>query len=238
MRLLGASALLLAALFVALTTVVLMGFTNGVDLALTRGLQAVDWGPLQPTFWITDEWDGPRQVALGLSVVVIVFALDRGLGLTALLCAGSGALWYVIELLTARPRPSEHLVHVVRHASGGGYPSGHVVFYFWTLVMIALALAIRLPRGLRFLPAVGAVAGLSIICLGRVVYGEHWPSDVAGGLLLGGAWILGVFWLQRAWGLLRPHHPHPTGVGEGVERKRDEPEPEQRHEERSLGRFQ
>jgi undecaprenyl-diphosphatase len=199
LRLLGGGALLLAALFAAMTAVVLMGLTNAVDLALTRALQAVDWGPLQPAFSISDLWDGPRQVAIGLGVILIVFLLDRALGLAALLCAGSDGAWYLVELLTARPRPDGHLVHVVRHAAGGGYPSGHVVFYFWALVMIALALGIRLPRRVRFLPWVVAVAALAVVCLGRVVFGEHWPTDVAGGLLLGGAWILGVLWLQRAW---------------------------------------
>jgi membrane-associated phospholipid phosphatase len=198
-RLLAGVALLLGILFATLTAVVLMGWTYGVDLADTRSLQAVDWGPLQPAFSISDQWDGLRQVSIGVSVILVVFALDRRLGVAALLCAGSGGAWYLLELVTARPRPDAHLVHVVRHAAGGGYPSGHVVFYFWAFVMIAVALAMRLPRRLRFLPGVVAVAALSIVCLGRVVFGEHWPTDVAGGLLLGGAWILGVLWLQRAW---------------------------------------
>ena len=197
--LIAGTALLLGILFAALTAAVLMGLTNDVDLAETRALQAVDWGPLQPAFSMSDQWDGLRQVSIGLCVIVIVFALDRALGVAALLCSGSGGLWYLLELWTARPRPDEHLVHVVRHASGGGYPSGHVVFYFWALVMIALALAVRLPRRLRVLPGIVAIAALSIVCVGRVAFGEHWPSDIEGGLLLGGAWILGVLWLQRAW---------------------------------------
>lgn len=196
--LLAGSALLLGVSFVALTALVLMGVTNGEDLAGTRALQAVDWGPLQPAFSISDQWDGLRQLLIGLLVIVVVFALNRALGLAALLCAGSDGAWYLLELLTARPRPDAHLVHVVRHADGGGYPSGHVVFYFWALVMIAVALAARLPRRLRFLPGIGAVAALSTVCVGRVVYGEHWPSDVAAGLLLGGAWILGVLWLSSS----------------------------------------
>jgi undecaprenyl-diphosphatase len=182
----------LAVLFVILTAAVVAGLTNRTDLVLTRDLQSLPWGPLQPAFALADQWDGLRQVILGLLVVLAVFALDRRLGVLALFCPVSDALWYLLELVIARPRPDGHLVHVVRHAAGGTYPSGHAVYYFWALLMLALAITPRLPRLLRPLPWLLAAMTLALVCVGRIEYGEHWPSDVLGGLLLGGAWTLAV----------------------------------------------
>lgn len=192
------SALALTLLFLALTAAIVLGWTSGVDLAVTRTLQSTNWGPLQFAFAVSDQWDGPRQVILALAVVTIVFALDHRLGVLALLCTGSGGAWFLLELLIARPRPDSHLVHVVRHASGASYPSGHAVYYVWALVMLALVSSARLPHRLRFLPWLGAALALAVVCVGRVVEGEHWPTDVAGGLLLGGAWVLALLAAGRS----------------------------------------
>lgn len=196
---LGWFALGCAVLFIALTIAVELRLTDGVDLTLTRLVQAVDWGPL--TFWfsITDQSDGLRQVGLAGTVILVVFVLDRRLGIAALLCTASDVAWWVLDLLIRRPRPDGHLVHVVRHAPGGGYPSGHVVFYLWAVVLLALATAWKLPARLRFLPWLIAGIVLAVVCVGRIDFGEHWASDVAGGLLLGGGWMLAVIAATGWW---------------------------------------
>ncbi len=196
---LGWTAAGLAALFVVLTIAVQVGVTIGADLALTRLVQSVNWSPLQIAFSFTDQWDGPRQVVLALLAILFIFVLNRRLAMAALLSTGSDAAWWVTELLTARPRPDPHLVHVVRHASGGSYPSGHVVFYLWALALLAASLSARLPVRLRPLPWLLATIVLAVICIGRIDYGEHWPSDVAGGLALGGAWVLAVIAAMAAF---------------------------------------
>ncbi len=108
---------------------------------------------------------------LGLAAVLIVFTLDRRLGILAMFCTGSDLAWYLLEQLIGRPRPDSQLVHVVRHASGGAYPSGHAVYYLWALVMLALALSRRLPARIRFLPWLVACVTMLLVCLGRIVYG-------------------------------------------------------------------
>jgi membrane-associated phospholipid phosphatase len=186
-------------LFLLLTAAVVAGWTSGVDLLLTRDVQSMPWGPLQPALALADQWDGVRQMILAATVLLIVFAFDRRLGVQAVLCCGSGWAWYVLELWIGRPRPDSHLVHVVRHAGGSGYPSGHVIFYCWALAILALAISARLPRRIRFLPWVVAALALGVVSVGRIVYGEHWPSDVLGGLLLGSAWVLAVMYFGERW---------------------------------------
>jgi undecaprenyl-diphosphatase len=71
------------------------------------------------------------------------------------------------------------------------FPSGHVFFYvsfFGFLFFLAYAL---LKKGLlqRALLALSGVL-LVLIGLSRVYQGAHWPSDVVGAYLAGGAWLM------------------------------------------------
>ena len=88
-----------------------------------------------------------------------------------------------------RPRPSAELVHVIRHTGSGSYPSGHVAFFSWFLILLVLCLAVgRLPKPIVVALWIIAAFLLAAVCIGRVYMGEHWPSDVLGGLSLGMGW--------------------------------------------------
>ncbi len=66
-----------------------------------------------------------------------------------LLAALSGAVYTVTAMVIHRPRPSDTLVHVIRHTGSSSYPSGHVAFFRWFLVMLIVCLAMgRLPKAI------------------------------------------------------------------------------------------
>ena len=59
----------------------------------------------------------------------------------------------------------------------------------WASLVLVLCLAWgELPRVALGGVAAGAVLVVTVGCLGRVYLGEHWPSDVIGGLALGLGW--------------------------------------------------
>ena len=98
----------------------------------------------------------------------------------------------VLKAVVDRPRPpSVALADLVPTAS---FPSGHIVR---TLVALGVAATLVLPPRCRRW-AVGAVALFELVLgLARVASGEHWPSDVIGGYLLGGL-LLSVLVFLRA----------------------------------------
>lgn len=158
------------------------------DVSLERSIQSVSWGPLVTVFKWFDWLEGTRQDIAGVGVIVLVTAFNWKNAPLALVSAASTLIYTVTELAIKRPRPPADLVQVVRHTGGSSFPSGHVVFFSWALVLLLVCLAGRLPR--PFLVAASVVAGLALLlaCLGRIYLGEHWPSDVLAGLALGMGW--------------------------------------------------
>ncbi len=72
----------------------------------------------------------------------------------------------------------------------GSFPSGHVLLYSSGLGFIwFLAYTSRLPGLMRRLALLLSGAVILLIGPARVYCGEHWPSDVVAGYLLGSSWL-------------------------------------------------
>ncbi len=171
------------------------------DVAVTRAIQGVHL-PLYR--WIlTNESDLGYTPLSPLTFVVVFIALyalgqrlDAALAVLSALLAG--LLGGSVKILTARPRPSPALVHVTARLHDYSFPSGHVIHYttLFGFAFCALLMGRRSPA--RGLPL--ALLALIIVLVGpsRVYLGEHWPTDVLGGYLLGGLWIAGTIEVRRA----------------------------------------
>ena len=159
------------------------------DIPVERFVQSVDWGPLVQVFASLDWIEGSRQQILGIAGIALMAAVNwKALPLlvdTAL----SGAIYSLTAMVIDRPRPPEGLVHVIRHTGSSSYPSGHVAFFSWFFILLILCLAVgRLPKPMVAAAWVAAAIVLLAVCLGRIYMGEHWPSDILGGLALGLGW--------------------------------------------------
>ncbi len=107
------------------------------------------------------------------------------------------------KTLVGRPRPLIAAEYVVDHGDLG-FPSGHAIASTALYGLAALALCARVSSlWIRFAVLAGWLSFALTVCLTRVYYGAHWPSDVLGGFLLGGtllsiAWSTGAFRPRRA----------------------------------------
>ncbi|HEY8679577.1 MAG TPA: phosphatase PAP2 family protein [Candidatus Dormibacteraeota bacterium] len=163
----------------------------GWDVGIERAVQQVGWGPLAAVFAASDWFEGLKQVAAAIAGILLVALLNRRGFFLMVWGALSAGAYTLIEMFVHRPRPDAALVHVVRHTNGWSFPSGHVIFFTWFLAYLLLIL------GRPHLPRPAFIAGwvllgvvLGAVVVGRVYTGEHWPSDVLAGLLLGAGWTL------------------------------------------------
>lgn len=156
------------------------------DIPVERFIQSINWGPLVQVFTALDWTEGTRQQILGIAGVVVIAAVNWRAVPMVVLAALSGAVYTVTAMVINRPRPSDMLVHVIRHTGSSSFPSGHVAFFSWFLIMLVVCLAWgRVPRAVLAILWVIAALVLLVVCAGRIYLGEHWPSDVIGGLALG-----------------------------------------------------
>ncbi len=113
----------------------------------------------------------------------------------------------VIRALVARPRPTADLVRVYVSPESYSFPST-TAFFAATFLGIVGYLAWQ-PRRRVGIVTLGILLLLSS-GLSRVYVGAHWVTDVLGGWLLGGAWLLVLIALYRWWLVRGPKAGDPT----------------------------
>jgi len=136
--------------------------------------------------------------ALFIATLAVVFLCAHGVRYlawrrasdAAVLSAGLGlAIAKVISELVDRARPfvpDPHGVHLfAAHAPDPGFPSDHATAAF----AIAVAILLR-KRGWGIFALVAA----TVLSIGRVALGVHFPSDVLAGAAVGAASALLLWW--------------------------------------------
>jgi undecaprenyl-diphosphatase len=133
---------------------------------------------------------------LFIATLAVVFLAARGrfsdwrrACLAAVLSAGLGlAVGKVISELVDRARPfvaDPHGVHLFSgHAADPGFPSDHATAAF------AIAVAILLRKRAW---GIFALVAATVLSVGRVALGVHYPSDVLAGAALGSAAALALW---------------------------------------------
>ena len=119
------------------------------------------------------------------------------------------------KLAVDRARPV--LPEPFAHADGTSFPSGHAMgstVLYGALLLTALPL---LPAAVR--PLVRWLAAALVLAVGvsRVVLGVHYPSDVAGGWLIGLAWLLVAVMIFNRWRVETGEPPVEDPTKTGIE---------------------
>jgi undecaprenyl-diphosphatase len=199
-RWLGPTVLVMLALF-AVDTVLVVSHVllTPFDIPIATLVQAISWGPVVYAFQLINVSAGVWQVLIGAVAVVAMFMFERRAGWLMLIGSLSSLFDNIIKLVISRQRPPSDLVHILTPATGFSYPSGHAVFFTWVSFMLAVSLAPRIRPTLRPIVWIAAALVMVLTCLARVWAGDHWPSDVIGGVLLGLGWSAFVLWIPERW---------------------------------------
>jgi membrane-associated phospholipid phosphatase len=194
--------------FAALTLLVSRGATDRFDSALLLWVQA-HLLPHAAWFWEIVSWPGYAPQSYGMALLFVLlgwqYAGRRGM-VVMLLAVLASPLGSVIKQLTDRPRPTPEQARVIGQvATSAAYPSGHVLSYTVLCGLLILLIRGASPVGRRARRSEGILCGIlaaSIVLIGpsRVALGDHWPTDVLGAYLLGGALLA----LLARWRLAPP----------------------------------
>ena len=193
------TAVVVAILFAVNTYLVATSPLLPFDLPVAVFVQSFPWGPLVYVFDAINFTAGYWQIAVGALAILGMFLFERRAGYLMAIGSVSSLLDNLIKLAMTRQRPTADLVHILTPAPGYSYPSGHAVFFTWLSFMVAFALAPHVRPRWRWTLWTGAAFVIVCACLARVWAGDHWPSDVAGGFLLGLGWSAFVMWLPERW---------------------------------------
>lgn len=177
-------------------------YPTAIDAAAEEFLQRVN--PQRGFQWGDSEDETAVDYAImsifdaGIVIAAWKYGTPQLGGLAALSVLGNQGVVRIVKSLVERPRPGEAF------STTGAFPSGHVTH---VTLAVLLFLLIVLPLLRRKQIALGipqrdrayAAALIVLFATYRVFSGEHWVTDVIGGVLLGLAWALGTQMLARAW---------------------------------------
>jgi membrane-associated phospholipid phosphatase len=195
------------ALIVALGLLLQLGWSSvgstPFDAAVTR------WFVEHRTATWTDAmriitWLGSSAVVLPLAgglVTAFLVLRRRYLALFIVMAvAGAALLSALAKDVIGRDRPPVAL-HL-QHTQSSSFPSGHstqaAATYFALAIVVTLLTESRSLRALTWLAATLVVL---LVGVSRVYLGVHWATDVIGGWILGGTWVLALslsFWKPRS----------------------------------------
>jgi len=170
-----------------------------VEAVALRGIAV----PLAAMFTLLGRWYSVTLIlALGFFIVLALRADPWPLVAVTVAQVGSQTMVALFKSVFHRVRPDHWLLWQEADRS---YPSGHattgIVFYLPLFVLVLHSHVVPHPF------AAGALIGLGACSLGlpwsRLSLGAHYLSDVAGGALLGAAWLfaLAAFAASRGVGI-------------------------------------
>jgi membrane-associated phospholipid phosphatase len=149
-----------------------------------------------PFIWITDLGAGPTLAAVALVATGFLWAGRRLAFVMPLWLAflGSQLTTYVGKFAVGRDRPDFLEVAEAQFAS---FPSGHTTGAMAVYGFVAYAIGRNLPFRTQFELAYWTGVVILLVGFSRLFLGVHFLTDVLGGFLVGGFWLLAAFALAE-----------------------------------------
>ncbi|MDP9369824.1 MAG: phosphatase PAP2 family protein [Chloroflexota bacterium] len=171
---------------------------NGVlsaDLSIARRIQSLDH-PVFDALVRAGDLLGSTLFLLGLAGMVLLFSAARRHWADAALvlaAAFSQFLGLLLKAVADSPRPTPDLIRVTAESDGAGFPSRTTMaalLAYGTMLYLATRPGSASRPSVRWTMVAVFVLAILLVGYERIAVGAHWPSDVLGGYLFGGAILL------------------------------------------------
>ena len=194
--------LIVAGIFILLSSLVFWDLTSAFDEAVERWVQAQST-PLLDRLMQMITHAGDRLTHILISTALSLFLLWRRrwrAAATIWIAIGVGyAINSLLKLFFGRTRPDLSLIFVA--PSGYSYPSGHAMASTVVYGCAAFFLSRLLPHSSVLIRTL-AIVIVFFIGLSRIYLDAHWPTDVLAGFAIGGLVLAAVIkWYDIE------HHP-------------------------------
>jgi membrane-associated phospholipid phosphatase len=164
-----------------------------IDLTITRHVQSLQAVWIEPLLRPLNVLGFPPLVGIiyGSIALLILAAGARWEAVASgFATLGAAGLNFLAKALVDRPRPPMDLVQVAHHLPGSSFPAGHVLNITAFVGFLCYLTCVRIaPSWPRTALIAFQLAMISMMGFARIYAGEHWPSDVLGGYLLGIVWL-------------------------------------------------
>jgi membrane-associated phospholipid phosphatase len=158
------------------------------ERALLIGLHAATGGPVERAAVVISDLSNLMPLTVVAAGVLAVLLIVRRRQDVALFVPAVAVVWAVNPLLkdlVGRPRPG--LWPLPESVSEYAFPSGHAAD---SAALVAGLLLVVRGRRRRIAAAVVGAAWLALVGLSQLVLGRHYPTDLLGGWLWAGAWVI------------------------------------------------
>lgn len=158
------------------------GFLYNLDLAIFHMINSGFYNKILDFIMLMASWEflTVSIIVFLVPALLVLFGGKKGRKIAILLIFAvliSGIFLAIVKDLVARPRPFLILdnIRVLSHASGYSFFSGHAML----ASLFAVVLANKYGKSIIYF----FIA--AIICISRVYLGDHYPSDVIVGVIVG-----------------------------------------------------
>jgi undecaprenyl-diphosphatase len=172
------------------------------DLFLSQSIQSHITAPLtQVMIWISWLFEVWRAIILTVLAALLVWRFIGRLEALTIVLAGIITLFnYALKSVIDRSRPNADQVQILVQEYNNGFPSSHAFFTTIFLGMLAYLLFIHAKRKYqRILSIIVPVILILLVGFSRIYLGVHWTSDVIGGYLFGGFFLILLIYGYREW---------------------------------------
>ncbi len=151
--------------------------------------------------WVSWPFGDWRAAVLTALAALLVWRFMGRLEAMVIVMAGVVTLLnYAFKWLIGRPRPAANQVQILVQEYNNGFPSSHAFFTCIFLGMLAYLLFTHSKRRYqRVLSITLPVILMLLVGFSRVYLGVHWTSDVIGGYLFGGFFLVFLIQGYRWW---------------------------------------